>query len=167
MFFRTIFLSTAVALAFVLPAYANPFDVFNDVRSIFNSVNSSILNANDFLNQLGYTAENIKSLGQNLGIDLENIDASEAKSGDDVAVAIYREWSNTLSTEDAEIVQQLILEYAASRVTSIEEMMISGWYEGLPNNRKTRVIGLFGKFNQILELVDDKNAFLAGVFLEE
>ncbi|NEQ23540.1 MAG: hypothetical protein F6K28_31205, partial [Microcoleus sp. SIO2G3] len=117
--------------------------------------------------QLGYTADNIRSLGQNLGIDLEDVDTSKAKSGNDVAVAIYREWSNTLSAEDTEIVQQLMLEYAAGRVTSIEEMMISGWYQGLPANRQTRVIGLFGKVGQILKLVDDKNVFLAGVFLEE
>ena len=114
-----------------------------------------------------YTADNIRSLGQNLGIDLGDVDTSKAKSSNDVAVAIYREWSKTLSAEDAEIVQQLMLEYAAGRVTSIEEMMISGWYQGLPANRQTRVIGLFGKAGQILKLVDDKNVFLAGVFLEE
>jgi len=53
MLFRSIFLSTAVSIVLVLPAYANPFGLFNDVQSIFNGVNGNIRNANAFLGQLG------------------------------------------------------------------------------------------------------------------
>ena len=165
MLFRMLFLSTAIALTLGLPAAAGPLDWLDDATTIFDRINRQIDNADGLLNRLGYTADKIESLGKTLGIDLGNVDTSEAESSSDVAVAIYRDWSKTLSAEDAEIVQQFMLEYASGRSTSIEEMMSSSWYRELPATRQPRVIGLSGQFNEIVELVDDKNAFLAGVFL--
>jgi hypothetical protein len=164
MLYRSLFLSALLALSFALPAKAGFLD---SLRETIDTINGNVRNINTLLQELGYTRDEIKSLTESLGVDFESVDVVEAESGNDVAIAIYREWSQTLSAEDAEIVQQLTLEYAADRATSIPEMMISDWYQGLPTDRQPRVIGLFAQFNQIIELIEDKNAFLAGVFSEE
>ncbi len=143
--------SLILATTVTAPAFAGPFDFLEDVTNIINVTKSTIREA--------------EVIGESLGINLDNVDTSEVESGSDLAVAIYKEWSATLPASDQEIVQNFLMEYAGGQLPSIEEMMTSQWYQGLDKSQQPRVVGLSAKFNQILELVDDKNVFLAGVFL--
>jgi len=154
-------LSTLTAtMLLITPAKADIFQIFRDIQSTIRS-------ARTVMQEIGYTTEEAKALGESLGIDLDNVDSSGSESGSDLAASIYKEWVKTLSASDKAVIQQLTLEYAAGRVTSMEEVMITGWYQSLTQEQQPRVIGLFAKFNQILEMVDDKNVFLASVFLPE
>ncbi|MGB5971400.1 MAG: hypothetical protein WBG70_24045 [Spirulinaceae cyanobacterium] len=143
--------SLILATTVTAPAFAGPFDILRDVTDIINVTKSTIREA--------------EVIGESLGINLDNVDTSEVESGSELAVVVYKEWSTTLPAGDQEIVQSLLLEYAGGQLPGFEEMVASPWYQGLDKSQQPRVIGLLAKFNQILELVDDKNVFLAGVFL--
>ncbi|MGB5971222.1 MAG: hypothetical protein WBG70_23120 [Spirulinaceae cyanobacterium] len=143
--------SLILATTVTAPAFAGPFDILGDVVDIVNTTKDQF--------------RELKGLGESLGINVDNVDTSEVESGSDLAVVIYKEWSTTLPAGEQEMVQNFLLEYAGGQLPSTPEMMASEWYQSLDKSQQPRAIGLLAKFNQILELVDDKNVFLAGVFL--
>ncbi len=164
-----LFSALAVAVFPYSPAQASNFGIgfFEELEDTIQDARTLIRDSRSLLEELGYTADEVREFGELLGIDLGNINSESSASPSELAVKLYKEWSSNLQASDQVIVNQLILQYAAGHATSLEEMMISNWYQDLSMNQQMRVVGLFAKVHKILELVDDKNTFLAGALIAD
>lgn len=145
-----------ILACYTSPAQANFWNIIDQVTDGVNTVDSLI-------NRLGYTNDQFNELLNSLGVDSNSVDLSGAKTQDDVAIRLYQQWYANLSPVDQEIANQLIIEYATGIVTSREELAISSWFQSLSTNEQLSILGMFAKFEQITNLVEDKPTFLVGV----
>lgn len=146
---RKIVLSTIACLVFAAPAQAGWFDVINAVTNTVNTI--------------GYTKNQMTGLMDSLGLTEDNVDLSNAKTGSDVAVELYKGWRESMPFTDQALADQLIIEYATGARVSRAELPATPWFQTLAAQDKMSVLGLYADFEKIIALVDDDSAFIAGV----
>lgn len=146
---RKIILSTVACLLFAAPAQAGLFDVINTITSTVNAI--------------GYTKNQMNSLMDGLGLSGDNVDLSEAKTGSDIAVELYKGWRENMPFTDQALADQLIIEYATGSRVSRAQLPATPWFQALAAQDKMSVLGLYADFEKIIALVDDESAFIAGV----
>lgn len=131
------------------PAQAGLFDVINAVTNTVNTI--------------GYTKSQMTGLMDSLGLSDDNVDLSDAKSGSDIAIELYKGWREGMSFTDQALADQLIIEYATGTMLSRAQLASTPWFQGLVAQDKKSVLGLYADFEKIVALVDDESAFIAGV----